>query len=137
MDGRFSNEHMMAKQIFIGIGTLMSQDSGMCPVNSGLVLTKYMNSRRLRPIHCDLIWKISMELNDASLNYTLNFDNYIGNAGDSFSYHKGNRFATFDNDHNGCSVAYSGAWWYNLCLYSNLNGLYNSTEFGKGINWNH
>ncbi|KAJ8314495.1 hypothetical protein KUTeg_006645 [Tegillarca granosa] len=77
----------------------------------------------------------NFKLDDASKNYKLNFDNYIGNAGDSFSYHKGNRFATFDNDHNGCSVGYSGAWWYNLCLYSNLNGLYNSTEFGKGINW--
>ncbi|KAJ8311288.1 hypothetical protein KUTeg_011160 [Tegillarca granosa] len=77
----------------------------------------------------------NFKLDDASKNYKLNFDNYIGNAGDSFSYHKGNRFATFDNDHYGCSVGYSGAWWYNLCLYSNLNGLYNSTEFGKGINW--
>ena len=43
-------------------------------------------------------------------------------------------------DHDGihyCANQCKGAWWYNHCLYSNLNSIYSSTAFGHDINWYH
>uniref|UniRef100_B4MQP5 GK21394 n=1 Tax=Drosophila willistoni TaxID=7260 RepID=B4MQP5_DROWI len=56
---------------------------------------------------------------------------YSGDAGDSFSYHKGMPFSTFDHDVSGkgCASTNVGAWWYNDCQQSNLNGQY--VEGGK------
>ena len=38
------------------------------------------------------------------------------------------QFSTKDQDNDGgsgsCAQLYKGAWWYNACLSSNLNGLY-------------
>ena len=66
-------------------------------------------------------------------------------AGDSLAYHNGRAFTTKDRDNDlsgsgNCAVIFSGAWWYNYCHYSNLNGIYfNIPERhdGKGINWWH
>ena len=52
-------------------------------------------------------------------------------------------FSTRDRDNdNGievdCAHKYKGAWWYNACHHSNLNGMYlggANTEFACGINW--
>ena len=49
-------------------------------------------------------------------------------------------FSTYDvdndiNPNRNCAAVYMGAWWYNKCHKSNLNGLYGSGEFGKGVNW--
>ncbi|XP_071808004.1 ficolin-1-like [Asterias amurensis] len=59
-------------------------------------------------------------------------------AGDSLSYHNDLQFSTKDLDNDGlpvsnCAQRYHGAWWYNACHESNLNGEYHqgpSTEFG-------
>jgi hypothetical protein len=52
------------------------------------------------------------------------------------------QFSTKDADHDGivknCALSYLGAWWYNDCLHSNLNGFYfygyHSSQ-ADGINW--
>ena len=81
---------------------------------------------------------------DASTNYTLEVSGYTGNAGDSLRYHTNHQFSTYDqeNDVNiiqHCAQEYKGAWWYNACHQSNLNGLYylNGTQssHATGLNW--
>ena len=43
-----------------------------------------------------------------------------------------------DNDHAmnvDCAELFYGGWWYNACLVSNLNGLYNCTTHSEGDVW--
>ncbi|XP_045184613.2 fibroleukin-like [Mercenaria mercenaria] len=61
--------------------------------------------------------------------YKLEVSGYSGNAGDSLEYHNGMAFTTFDNDNDkhssrNCAIYGHGAWWYNACHHSNLNGQY-------------
>jgi hypothetical protein len=46
-----------------------------------------------------------------------------------------------DNDQPGwnCAVSRKGAWWYNYCAYSNLNGQYLKAgeRSSSGITWYH
>ena len=65
-----------------------------------------------------------------------------GDAGDSLSYHNQEQFSTKDSDNDSysggsCAVDWKGAWWYDDCHYSNLNGLYLGTgqTSGTGIRW--
>ena len=55
------------------------------------------------------------------------------------STHNGQKFSTKDQDNvawsDNCAVRYKGAWWFHHCHVANLNGLYGSTEHGKGLNW--
>ena len=52
-------------------------------------------------------------------------------------------FSTFDNDNDGdddgsCAKSYHGAWWFNSCHNSNLNGKYvygNHSSNGEGVEW--
>ena len=67
----------------------------------------------------------------------------LGTAGDSFTQHKGQAFSTKDSDNDSnekmnCAATYKGAWWYNSCHLSNLNGLYlhgKHKSYANGINW--
>jgi len=60
--------------------------------------------------------------------YMLTAKGYSGNCGDSFTYHSGMKFSTYDEDNDvsswNCAKAAHGAWWYNACYRSNLNGEY-------------
>ena len=62
--------------------------------------------------------------------YKLEVGGYTGTAGDYMSYNNGRNFTTYDRDNDGygnnCAKTWKGAWWYDKCTYSNLNGGYNS-----------
>ena len=89
---------------------------------------------------------VSFQVRDASTKYTLEVSGYTGNAGDSLTggrqNHNRKPFSTYDcdndDDSRNCAVTYKGAWWYDACHMSNLNGLYHrgsNTTFGEGVNW--
>jgi len=67
---------------------------------------------------------------------------HAGTAGDSLGYHRGMAFTTKDRDNDkyasSCALLDKGAWWYNSCYKSNLNGLYlpGSTNY-EGMTWIH
>ncbi|KAM4637504.1 ficolin-2-like [Amazona ochrocephala] len=78
-----------------------------------------------------------------SEKYKLVLGDFLGgNSGDSLSYHKDMPFSTTDEDNDmsslNCASEYKGAWWYNDCHYSNLNGMYwlgVHGSYADGINW--
>ena len=52
------------------------------------------------------------------------------------------QFSTKDDDNDvldgNCAQSYKGAWWYNNCHASNLNGLYLNgpqSSYADGVNW--
>ncbi|XP_046861530.1 fibrinogen-like protein A [Xenia sp. Carnegie-2017] len=76
--------------------------------------------------------------------YQLSLGKYSGNAGDSLSYHNGMAFSTKDSKNDksrggNCATHWKGAWWYNNCHYSNLNGQYYNRAYnsGNGVVWYH
>ena len=70
--------------------------------------------------------------NEAS-NYTLFVGFYSGDAQDRLARHNSMSFSTKDrdNDKNGgnCAKSYKGAWWYDNCYNSNLNGNYGDGDY--------
>ena len=83
-------------------------------------------------------------IGDEQAKYRLEVSSYSGTAGgDSLAYHNNMAFTTKDRDNDvlstvNCAVFYTGAWWYDSCQLSNLNGKYmgNKTDYG-GIRWYH
>ena len=77
-------------------------------------------------------------ITNEATNYTLFVDFYSGSANDRLHYHNGMAFTTKDRDNDkytsgNCAVNYRGAWWYNSCIRSNLNGNYGD---GSYYDWN-
>uniref|UniRef100_A0A8C8SA39 Fibrinogen C-terminal domain-containing protein n=1 Tax=Pelusios castaneus TaxID=367368 RepID=A0A8C8SA39_9SAUR len=76
-------------------------------------------------------------------NYKLILGAFLGgDAGDSLSGHNDMLFSTKDREQDPgskkCATTYKGAWWYNKCHNSNLNGLYllgAHSSFADGVNW--
>ena len=67
---------------------------------------------------------------------------FPGNAGDSLARHRGYPFSTKDRDNDSgtvnCAARFKGAWWYDDCHQSNLNGLYHRGRHSSnadGVNW--
>lgn len=84
----------------------------------------------------------SFRIASSTDNYRLNVSGYSGDAGDSLSSHSGYEFSTIDADHDvyapSCAKEFHGAWWYNACHSSNLNGRYlrgNHTSYADGVEW--
>ena len=75
--------------------------------------------------------------------FTAHVSSYSGTAGDSFSNTNGRKFSTKDEDHDmdqggSCAVSFQGAWWYDNCHGSNLNGRYLNgphKSYANGVNW--
>ncbi|XP_076080113.1 techylectin-5B-like [Mytilus galloprovincialis] len=77
-------------------------------------------------------------ISDESSGFKLQISDYTGDAGDALAYHNGYMFTTKDKNNMDCSKTYKGAWWYNACHYSNLNGQYltgTHASFADGVNW--
>lgn len=62
--------------------------------------------------------------------------------GDNLNFHNGMKFSTPDQDNDrlggsSCANTYHGAWWYNDCFQSNLNGRYIGRRVtdAKSMNW--
>ena len=58
--------------------------------------------------------------------------------GDALQYHNNSAFSTKDRDSKDCAKDSNGAWWYNFCHLSNLNGYnynFDSSTPQKGIVW--
>ncbi|XP_043202029.1 techylectin-5A-like [Amphibalanus amphitrite] len=75
--------------------------------------------------------------------YRLAVGNYSGDAGDALKRHNGYRFSTKDRDNDvhsagSCATRHRGAWWYEACYDSNLNGqpLVGHNTGQGGISWN-
>ncbi|KAM8713115.1 hypothetical protein ACLKA7_013433 [Drosophila subpalustris] len=67
---------------------------------------------------------------------------YHGNASDAMRTHDKMKFSTYDRDHDefthlNCAEYHHGAWWYDFCSRSNLNGKYfkGLTDNAQGIFW--
>ncbi|XP_004467392.4 ficolin-2 [Dasypus novemcinctus] len=86
----------------------------------------------------------SFKVEDEKEKYKLVLGGFVdGNAGDSLTAHNNSKFSTKDQDNDAysesCAKQYRGAWWYNSCHSSNLNGRYlggSHGSFADGINWN-
>ena len=78
-------------------------------------------------------------IGNSTTDYTLHVSGYNGTAGDSLTYHNLMKFTTKDDDNDlsniNCAIGYGGAWWYNFCYDSNLNGRY-GIDSGQGVAWN-
>ena len=83
-------------------------------------------------------------IGDEQALYRLEVGSYSGKAGDSItgSANLNNMaFSTKDRDNDrwssgNCAVSYTGAWWYNWCQHSNLNGKYlGEKSNSNGVVW--
>jgi len=73
-------------------------------------------------------------------HYRLEIGSYSGTAGDSLANHNNMAFSAKDRDNDkwssNCAVRYTGAWWYNHCHSSNLNGQYlGDKRDNRGARW--
>ena len=75
------------------------------------------------------------KIGDEPTKYRLEVGSKSGMAADSLAYHN-MAFSTKDRDNDAwssnCAVIYTGAWWYNYCYETNLNGKYGGISKRRG-----
>ncbi|GFR61743.1 fibrinogen-related protein 3.1 [Elysia marginata] len=80
----------------------------------------------------------TFSLDDEENGYRLTVGDFSGNTRDSLTRHSGKQFTTFDrdndNDSGNCAALRSGAWWYDSCADSNLNGKWGAKNY-QGPQW--
>ena len=84
----------------------------------------------------------TFSVGDDDSKFRLTVLGYSGTAGNSLSLSNNSPFSTKDQDNDSygghCAQIFTGAWWYNSCAHSNLNGGYylgpNSPTY-KGVCW--
>lgn len=84
-----------------------------------------------------------LNIGDEQAQYRLEVSSFSGTSGDSLSWHNNMAFTTKDRDNDrwvgsnlNCAVRWTGAWWYNSCHHSNLNGKYlGNTKDHRGVTW--
>ena len=81
------------------------------------------------------------KIGDEQAQYRLEVGSYSGTARDSLAWHNNMAFSTKDRDNDrdsgNCAVQWTGAWWYNRCHNSNLNGQYlGNKRDERGTVWN-
>lgn len=78
----------------------------------------------------------------ASDGYRISLCGHSGNTTDAFGFmHNNMRFSTHERDQDlwdggNCAKDYGGGWWFNNCLWSNLNGVYGE-QYDGGVTWFH
>jgi len=70
----------------------------------------------------------TFRVSSEAYHYRLQVAGYSGNAGyNSFSYHNGMKFSTYDRDNDrssgNCAMRHYGGFWYNNCFYCGVNTL--------------
>eukprot|EP00795_Rhopilema_esculentum_P015756 gene15756-7050_t len=74
-----------------------------------------------------------------AIKYQLTVSGYSGDMGDAMALQNHMYFTTKDRDNDrwsgNCAIGCGGAWWYQHCYHSNLNGIYNVAANIKHISW--
>jgi len=70
----------------------------------------------------------TFRVSSEATNYRLHVAGYSGNAGrDSFTYHNGMMFSTYDRDNDRisehCALGQGGGFWYNGCQFCGVNDI--------------
>ncbi|XP_025102259.1 ficolin-1-like [Pomacea canaliculata] len=87
----------------------------------------------------------SFSVGGPETNYRLTVSTYSPEAmrflSDGMAYHNSQSFSTYDRDNDkypgNCAAEFHGAWWFNTCFNSDLNGRYkaNGATGTDGITW--
>ena len=126
----------LQRQFWLGndrLSLLTNQDSYRLRVD----LEDFDGQKRFAEYH-------NMRVANEADKYRLTFEAYLkGDAGDSLAGHRDMQFSTKDQDNDKysghCAQEFNGAWWYNHCYESNLNGGYlrgpHPSIAAAGVNW--
>ncbi|KAH8318318.1 hypothetical protein KR074_008239 [Drosophila pseudoananassae] len=127
------------KNYFIGLKKL-HEITGLKPYELYIYLENFKGESRYA-------YYGTFSIGDQNTKYQLTIGSYSGTAGDALiKKHNSMKFSTYDNDNDksksNCAAQYTGAWWYNKCYESTLNGAYlgdgkHSGNYlkGSGIVW--